>query len=146
MDFLYFILGSVFIFFGSTLLINNSTLIARSLRISPLVVGLTIIAFGTSLPELVVSVMASIKGEGSIVLGNVVGSNIANVSLVLPIILLLKPIKVQIDSIKQGLIYLFLSKRRRRRRKNRVFEVMDTFLASKKRYRYILETGIQKLV
>ena len=109
MDFLYFLLGSVFIFFGSTFLINNSTLIARSLRISPLIIGLTIIAFGTSLPELVVSIMASIRSEGAIVIGNVVGSNIANVFLVLSIILLFKPIKVQIDSLKQGLAYLFIA-------------------------------------
>ena len=109
MDFLYFLLGSVFIFFGSTFLINNSTLIARSLRISPLIIGLTIIAFGTSLPELVVSIMASIRSEGAIVIGNVVGSNIANVFLVLSIILLFKPIKIQIDSLKQGLAYLFIA-------------------------------------
>ena len=109
MDFLYFILGSACIFFGATFLIDNSTLIARSLKISPLIIGLTIIAFGTSLPELVVSVMASIRSEGAIVIGNVVGSNIANVFLVLSIILLFKPIKVQIDSIKQGLAYLFIS-------------------------------------
>ena len=109
MDFLYFILGSVCIFFGATFLIDNSTLIARSLKIPPLIIGLTIIAFGTSLPELVVSVMASIRSEGAIVIGNIVGSNIANVFLVLSIILLFKPIKVQIDSIKQGLAYLFIS-------------------------------------
>jgi len=109
MDFLYFILGSAFIFLGSTYLIDNSIIIARSLRISPFVIGLTIIAFGTSLPELVVSVMASIRGEGEIVIGNVVGSNIANVFLVLPIILLFKPIKVEINLIKQSIIYLFIA-------------------------------------
>ncbi len=109
MDFFYFILGSLGIFFGSTLLIDNSTLIARTLRISPVVIGLTIIAFGTSLPELVVSVMASIKSEGEIVLGNVVGSNIANIFLVLPVIVLFKSIPIKIDSIKQGLIYLVIS-------------------------------------
>lgn len=109
MDFFYFILGSLGIFLGSTLLVDNASLIARTLRISPIVIGLTIVAFGTSLPELVVSVMASIRSEGEIVLGNVIGSNIANIFLVLPVILLFKSISIQIDSIKQGLIYLIIS-------------------------------------
>ena len=109
MDFFYFILGALGIFFGSTLLIDNSTLIARTLRIPTVVIGLTVIAFGTSLPELVVSVMASIRSEGEIVLGNVIGSNIANIFLVLPAIVLFKSIPIKIDSIKQGLIYLVIS-------------------------------------
>jgi len=109
MDFLYFILGSICIFYGSTFLIDNSTLVARSLKISPFVIGLTVIAFGTSLPELVVSLMASNKGEGAIVIGNVVGSNIANILLVLSVIVIMKPIAINFDSVKQGAIYLFVS-------------------------------------
>ena len=109
MDFLYFILGSICIFYGSTFLIDNSTLIARSLKISPFIIGLTVIAFGTSLPELVVSVMSSIRNEGSIVIGNVVGSNIANILLVLSVILIMKPITINFDSAKQGALYLFIS-------------------------------------
>ena len=109
MDFLYFILGSICIFYGSTFLIDNSTLVARSLKISPFVIGLTVIAFGTSLPELVVSLMASNRGEGAIVIGNVVGSNIANILLVLSVIVIMKPIAINFDSVKQGAIYLFVS-------------------------------------
>ena len=109
MDFLYFILGSTCIFYGSTFLIDNSTLIARSLRISPFVIGLTVIAFGTSLPELVVSLMASTRGEGSIVIGNVVGSNIANILLVLSVVVIMRPIAITLNSVKQGAIYLIIS-------------------------------------
>jgi len=106
MDYTYFILGAVFIFIGSNLLIDNSRLIAISLRISPFVIGLTLIAFGTSLPELVVSVMASFEGKGEIVLGNVIGSNIANIALVLAIISIWKTIKFNYSDLKSSLSYI----------------------------------------
>ena len=107
--FLHFIIGAALIFYGSNLLVDNSILIARIFRISPLIIGLTVIAFGTSLPELVVSVMASIKNEGQVVLGNVVGSNIANISLVLAAIVIFKPIDIIFNRLKESIIYLFLS-------------------------------------
>jgi len=109
MDFILFILGSVLIFYGSSLLIDNSTLIARSLNISPIVIGLTVIAFGTSLPELVVSIIAISRGEGAIVLGNIVGSNIANILLVLGVIVIIKPLDINFSSLKQGSIYLLIA-------------------------------------
>ena len=109
MDFILFIIGSVLIFYGSSLLIDNSTLIARSLNISPIVIGLTVIAFGTSLPELVVSVIAILRGEGAIVLGNIVGSNIANILLVLGVIVTIKPLDINFSSLKQGSIYLLIA-------------------------------------
>ena len=109
MDFILFILGSVLIFYGSSLLIDNSTLIARSLNISPIVIGLTVIAFGTSLPELVVSIIAILRGEGAIVLGNIVGSNIANILLVLGLIVIIKPIDINFSFLKQGSIYLLIA-------------------------------------
>ena len=106
MDYTYFILGAVFIFIGSNLLIDNSKLIATSLGISPFVIGLTLIAFGTSLPELVVSIMASFEGKGEIVLGNVIGSNIANIALVLAIISIWKTIKFNYSDLKSSLGYI----------------------------------------
>ena len=109
MDFILFIIGSVLIFYGSSLLIDNSTLIARSLNISPIVIGLTVIAFGTSLPELVVSLIAILRGEGAIVLGNIVGSNIANILLVLGVIVTIKPLDINFSSLKQGSIYLLIA-------------------------------------
>ena len=109
MDFILFILGSVLIFYGSSLLIDNSTLIARSLNISPIVIGLTVIAFGTSLPELVVSIIAILRGEGAIVLGNIVGSNIANILLVLGVIIIIRPLRINFSSLKQGSIFLLIA-------------------------------------
>jgi len=107
--FVLFIIGSILIFYGSNLLIDNSILIAKTYNISPIIIGLTVIAFGTSLPELIVSIMASIRNEGEIVLGNVVGSNIANISLVLAFIAMFKPIDIVFERIKGSILYLFIS-------------------------------------
>ena len=106
MDYMLFIVGAIFIFIGSNLLIDNSRLIAISLGISPFIIGLTLIAFGTSLPELIVSAMASFSGEGDIVLGNVIGSNIANIALVLSIIAIWKTIKFNYSDLKSSLGYI----------------------------------------
>ena len=75
--------GLVLLVFGSTGLINGAATIAKSFGVSELVIGLTIIAAGTSLPELATSVMAALKGERDIAVGNVVGSNIFNILCVL---------------------------------------------------------------
>ena len=109
MDYMLFIAGAIFIFIGSNLLIDNSRLIAISLGISPFIIGLTLIAFGTSLPELIVSTMASFSGEGDIVLGNVIGSNIANIALVLSIIVIWKTIKFNYSDLKSSLGYIVTS-------------------------------------
>jgi len=101
-----FFAGSCLIFLGSNLLIDNSKSIATTLGISPIVIGLTVIALGTSLPELVVSVLASIKGESDVVIGNVVGSNISNITLVLGLILFLRPITVDYVKISKDFNYL----------------------------------------
>ena len=109
MDYMLFIVGAIFIFIGSNLLIDNSRLIAISLGISPFIIGLTLIAFGTSLPELIVSTMASLSGEGDIVLGNVIGSNIANIALVLSVIAIWKTIKFNYSDLKSSLGYIVTS-------------------------------------
>ncbi|MGV2827344.1 calcium/sodium antiporter [Myxosarcina sp. GI1(2024)] len=81
----YIIGGSALLVFGSRLLVDSATNIATSLGVSELIVGLTIVAFGTSLPELATSVIASIRGERDIAVGNVLGSNIFNILAVLGI-------------------------------------------------------------
>lgn len=79
-----FVLGGlVILVLGSQLLVNSATKIAESFGVSELVIGLTIVAIGTSLPELATSVMASIRGERDIAVGNVIGSNLFNIMLVL---------------------------------------------------------------
>ncbi|MGB3294244.1 MAG: calcium/sodium antiporter [Phormidesmis sp.] len=78
-----FIGGAVLLVTGSQLLVNSAVSIAEYFGASPLIVGLTVIAFGTSLPELATSVMASIRGERDIAVGNIIGSNIFNILVVL---------------------------------------------------------------
>ncbi|MCH7973681.1 MAG: sodium:calcium antiporter, partial [Bacteroidetes bacterium] len=73
---LYIIIGSISLFIGAEGLVRGASSLAIRLGISPLVVGLTVVAFATSSPELVVSIKAAIEGNPGIVVGNVVGSNI----------------------------------------------------------------------
>ena len=80
---LLFLLGFGLLYFGGELLVKGSVALALRLRISTLVVGMTIVSFATSAPELFVSLQASLKGYPNITLGNVIGSNIVNVALVL---------------------------------------------------------------
>lgn len=82
MDFLYIALGLVGLYFGAEWLVSGAVATARRLGISPLVASLIIVGFGTSLPELLVSVRAALTGAPGIALGNVVGSNIANILLI----------------------------------------------------------------
>lgn len=79
---------------GAKLLVDNSVLMARELGVSETVIGLTIVAIGTSLPELVTAVMASIRREQDIIVGNILGSNIFNILSILGITALIKPIPV----------------------------------------------------
>ena len=73
------LLGFVALIFGATKLVDGASAIARRLKVSDLIIGLTIVAFGTSFPELVVNVSAALKGSNDIALGNIVGSNILNI-------------------------------------------------------------------
>ena len=79
--FLFF--GFILLFFGGELLVKGSISLALKMRISTLVVGMTVVAFATSAPELFVSLRAILEGSSNIALGNAIGSNIANIALVL---------------------------------------------------------------
>ncbi len=92
--------GLVVLIFGGELLVRGATNIAYSLQISPLVVGLTVVAFGTSAPELIISVSSALHGADELSLGNVVGSNICNLALVMGITALFYPIPVDSKSLK----------------------------------------------
>ena len=83
MTFVYLIAGLVLLVAGAEVLVRGAARLAAQFGISPLVIGLTVVAFGTSAPETAVSVQASLNGSGDIAIGNVVGSNIANLGLVL---------------------------------------------------------------
>jgi cation:H+ antiporter len=77
--------GLSLLFFGGEMLVAGASRLARRLGMSPLLVGLTVVAFGTSMPEMFVSLAATFQNHADIMIGNVVGSNIANVGLVLGI-------------------------------------------------------------
>ncbi|MCC6216447.1 MAG: calcium/sodium antiporter [Polyangiaceae bacterium] len=83
--------GGILLYFGAEWLVGGSSRLALALRIPKLAVGLTIVAYGTSAPEVVVSVEAAAAGQGAVALGNVVGSNIANLGLILGIATLVRP-------------------------------------------------------
>ncbi|HKK31057.1 MAG TPA: sodium:calcium antiporter, partial [Alphaproteobacteria bacterium] len=83
MDVLFVLGGLVGLVIGGEFVVRGAVAIARSFRVSPMVIGLTLVGFGTSLPELVTSVQAAIAGSPGIAVGNVVGSNIANILLIL---------------------------------------------------------------
>ncbi len=87
------LIGFVLLYFGAEWLVKGSSSLARSLGVTPIVIGLTVVAFGTSAPELVVSLISSIKGKSMIAVGNVIGSNICNIALVLGLSALFNPIK-----------------------------------------------------
>jgi cation:H+ antiporter len=91
---LYLIGGLVLLFIGAEGLVRGSSNLAIKIGITPLVVGLTVVSFGTSAPELVVSLNAALMGNSSISLGNVVGSNIANIALILGVAALIRPLGV----------------------------------------------------
>ena len=101
MTFVIFVAGLVILTLGADLLVRGASRLAISFGISPLVVGLTIVAFGTSAPELAVSVGAALKGTTDIAVGNVVGSNIFNVLGILGISALIAPLIVNVQLIRQ---------------------------------------------
>jgi len=106
---IFLIIGSAMLFYGAEFIVKGGSQLARYFGLSPIVIGLTVVAFGTSLPELVVSIVAAIGGSSPIAIGNVVGSNIANVGLVLGISSLIFPIKINLSQIKNDLIiYIFV--------------------------------------
>jgi cation:H+ antiporter len=107
---IYIIAGLIMLFAGAEGLIRGSSSLALRIGITPLVVGLTVVAFGTSSPELVVSLKAALEGNGDISLGNIIGSNIANIALILGISALIKPLKVQAQVVRREIpIMIFVT-------------------------------------
>ena len=92
MDFLLVLLGLVLLFYGGEGLVRGAVALAERLGMSKLIIGLTIVGMGTSIPELLVSVRAAIAGSSDIAIGNVVGSNISNVLVILAVAALVAPI------------------------------------------------------
>jgi len=95
MMYLYVVLGFVFLMGSADILVRGAVGLARRLDISPLVIGMTIVAFGTSAPEFLVSMDATLAGSSAMALGNVVGSNLANMLLIVGVAAFLKPIQIK---------------------------------------------------
>lgn len=94
MDYIYVVAGLIGLFFGGEALVRGSVGVARRLAISPLLIGLTVVGFGTSTPELLVSVQAALRGVPDVAIGNIVGSNIANILLIMGLTSLVWPVRV----------------------------------------------------
>ncbi|MGD9637476.1 MAG: calcium/sodium antiporter [Alphaproteobacteria bacterium] len=92
MEYLYLLGGFILLILGAEIFIRGAVAIAQKLQISPLVIGLTVLALGTSTPELIVSLRAALNGSAGISIGNVVGSNISNVLLVLALTAIVNPV------------------------------------------------------
>jgi len=92
--------GLVLLFFGADWLVKGAVTMALHLGLSPLIVGLTVVALGTSIPEALVSVQATLDNQGGIALGNVIGSNILNIALILGLSALIQPLKVDSHLVK----------------------------------------------
>jgi len=101
MDYLYIALGLTGLFLGGDALVRGSVALARRLSISPLLIGLTVVGFGTSTPELLVSVDAALGGVPDVALGNVIGSNIANILLIVGVTALIWPIPVPVATLRR---------------------------------------------
>lgn len=95
MPMLTFLVGLGALYLGADLMIRGASRLARRLGVNALVIGLTVVAMGTSMPELLVGVVASVRDRGDIAIGNVVGSNVANIALILGVAALIRPIRVQ---------------------------------------------------
>ena len=100
---LYSVVGISILIFGGWLLVTTSIMIAKNYGISETVIGLTILAVGTSIPELTTTIIASIKKHNDLVIGNILGSNIFNIFGILGITLLIEPIPVTNEMMKKGI-------------------------------------------
>ncbi|MFN7210887.1 MAG: calcium/sodium antiporter [Aggregatilineales bacterium] len=101
LDVLWIAVGLAGLFFGGNWLVKGAARLAQTLGVSPIVIGLTIVAYGTSTPELLVSLQAALGGNADISMGNVVGSNIANIGLIIGASALIFPMVVQLQFLRR---------------------------------------------
>jgi cation:H+ antiporter len=100
--------GFILLVWGADRLVAGASATARNLGVSPLIIGLTIVAFGTSAPELVVSAIAAFQGNPGLAVGNAIGSNIANIGLILGLTALIYPLRVESEILKREYPLLML--------------------------------------
>ena len=109
MVYLMLIIGLSLLVWGGNLLVDGSVGVAKKMGLSSLVIGLVLVGFGTSTPELLASLLSVLKGSNGIALGNVVGSNIANILLVLGAAAVIHPVKIDIKDFKRDGFFLMLA-------------------------------------
>jgi cation:H+ antiporter len=99
-------LGILLLYFGSEWMVKGASSLALSLSVRPIIVGLTVVAFATSAPELLVSLIAAVKGSAGVSLGNILGSNVANIGLVLGASALVRPLAVYKKLVKREIPFM----------------------------------------
>jgi cation:H+ antiporter len=109
LTYLLFVVGLLGLFFGGEYLVRGASSIARRFGISPLVIGLTIVGFGTSAPEMLVSVNAALAGQPAIAIGNILGSNIANILLILGLSAVIAPLIIPARRLARDLAFMLLA-------------------------------------
>lgn len=107
--YLLLLVGFAVLIKGADWLVDGAATFARIVGISDLVIGLTIVAFGTSLPELIVSVMAAAQGNTGIAIGNVVGSNIANILLIIGLAAVINPVQASKSTVRKEIPFCMLA-------------------------------------
>lgn len=100
MDYLYIVIGLVFLVLGGDWLLKSAVGMSMRLNISKIIIGMTVVSFATSAPELIVSIKSAMAGFPDIAIGNVVGSNIANIGLILGVVMIISSMKVDVSFFK----------------------------------------------
>ncbi|PYZ99145.1 sodium:proton exchanger [Alteribacter lacisalsi] len=109
MNYVILIAGFALLIKGAGWFVDGASNMAKLMRISPLLIGLTIVAFGTSSPEATVSIIAAVKGNADVAIGNVVGSNVVNITLVIGMTAVIAPLMVQNDTIRKEIPFALLA-------------------------------------
>jgi cation:H+ antiporter len=106
---LFFLVGLVILVIGAHYLVNGASSLAKRMAVPEIVIGLTVVAFGTSTPELVVNIFSSLRGYNDVVFGNVIGSNIFNILLILGISGIIFPLRVQRSTVWKEIPFSLLA-------------------------------------
>ena len=109
MEYLLLTVGIILLVVGGDLLVKSAVGLANKFKVSPLLIGITIVSFGTSAPELIVSLKATLDGKSGIAIGNIIGSNVANIGLVLGLTVALRPVLVNRKKYFASWLIMFIS-------------------------------------
>lgn len=109
MDYLLLLIGFALLIKGADLFVDGASSLAKKLRVPSMLIGLTIVAFGTSAPEAAVSINAALNGSSELAVGNIVGSNIFNILLVLGVSAMIKPINIKMNTIVKEFPFMLLA-------------------------------------